>query len=502
MSKSRGSVPPTRISILRDTEPRAGGAYVLYWMTAARRISYNFALERAVHWARELGKGLVVLEPLRIGYPWASDRFHAFVMDGMRDNEAALSGSGALYHPYVEPEAGAGKGLVEELAKDACVVVTDEAPFFFLPRMLAATSPRIPVRFEAIDGNGLVPLRAVTQSFTFAHQFRRFVQKTIRPHLEVLPASDPLRGAELVPVALPRAVSERWPRVPASDLAAPAALVSRLAIDHRVPIVEDRGGHAFAHKRLAAFVRSRLSAYHEDRSHPDDGAASGLSFHLHFGHLSAHEIFASLARHTDWSSEKLGAKAHGRREGFWNLSDAADAYLDELVTWRELGLARASRGRDTIGWADLPAFARTTLEAHASDPRPHAYDLGTLEEGRTHDPVWNATMRQLREEGRIQNYLRMLWGKKILEWSRRPEDALETMVTLNDRWSVDGRDPSSYTNIGWVLGLYDRPWAPERPIFGMVRYMSSDAAMKKLRMKEWMARWGEKGTSQRSLALD
>ncbi len=494
-------IPPIRVAVLRPDEPRAGGSYVLYWMTAARRTSYNFALERAVQWARELGKGLVVLEPLRIGYPWASDRFHAFVMDGMRDNEEALAASGALYHPYVEPEPGAGKGLVETLAKDACVVVTDEAPFFFLPRMLAATAPALTTRLEAVDGNGLVPLRSVTQVFTFAHQFRRFVQKTIRPHLEPLPSADPLRGVKLAPVTLPRAVTERWPRVPAADLGAPAGLVSRLAIDHRVPVAPDRGGHALAKKRLAAFVRARLSAYHEDRSHPDDDAASGLSFHLHFGHLSAHEIFASLARHTDWSIAKLGAKAHGRREGFWGMSDAADAYLDELVTWRELGLARAAQRKDTIEWADLPAFARTTLAAHARDPRPHVYDLAALEEGRTHDAVWNATMRQLREEGRIQNYLRMLWGKKILEWSARPEDALETMVALNDRWSVDGRDPSSYTNIGWVLGLYDRPWAPERPIFGMVRYMSSDAAVKKLRMKEWLARWGDRAV-QRSLVLE
>ncbi len=499
MKLALGDVPPTRIALSNDHDVRRDGAYVLYWMTAARRTTYSFALERALAWAIELGRPLIVLEPLRVAYPWASDRFHAFVIDGMRDNAAALEAAGALYYPYVEPSPGAGKGLLEALAADACLVVTDDAPFFFLRRMLEATAPRVPVRLEAIDGNGIVPLRAITQGFTFAHQFRRFVQKMIRPHLVRMPIAEPLSGLRLARGSLPTAITSRWPR--SSDLADAPSICARLAIDHRVPIVEDRGGSAFGRARLDAFIRSRLADYADARSHPDDAAASGLSFHLHFGHLSAHEVFARLTAHADWSIDKMAVKANGRRDGFWNASDAVDAYLDELITWREIGLARATHARDVITWDDLPSFARQTLEAHAHDRRAHVYELTAFEEARTHDPVWNAAMRQLREEGRIQNYLRMLWGKKILEWSAHPRDALDTMIALNDRWSVDGRDPSSYTNIGWVLGLYDRPWAPERPIFGRVRYMSSDAAVKKLRMREWLSRWAERGAQQR-LAIE
>lgn len=496
-TKVLGDVPPIRVAVVNDAPVRAEGEMVLYWMTAARRTSYSYALERALRWAIDLGKPLVVLEALRAGYPWACDRFHAFVIDGMRDDAAALAAAGVTHHAYVEPAHGAGKGLVEALAARAAVVVTDDAPFFFLRSMLAKTAPRLSVRVEAIDGNGLLPLRAVTQGFTFAHQFRRFVQKNIRPHLVRPPLAAPLAGVALRPWKVPAAITARWP---AADLGDVPALLATLPIDHRVPVVEDRGGAVFARARLDAFVRARLSRYPE-RSHPDDDVSSGLSFHLHFGHLSAHEVFAKVAASTDWTLEKLGAKAHGRREGFWNVSEPADAFLDELVTWREIGLARATHARDTIAWSDLPAFARTTLEKHAADRRPHVYDRTAFEEGRTHDPVWNATMRQLREEGRIHNYLRMLWGKKILEWSADPREALDTMVALNDRFAVDGRDPSTYTNVGWVLGLYDRPWAPERPIFGVVRYMSSDAAQKKLRMKGWLARWGERG-AQRALALE
>ena len=231
-----GDVPPIRVALANEAEVRKDGAYVLYWTTAARRTTHSFALERALRWAIDLGRPLVVLEALRVGYPWACDRFHAFVIDGMRENAAALAAAGVTHHAYVEPHEGDGKGLVEALAARACVVVTDDAPFFFLRRMLAATAPRLPVRVEAIDGNGLVPLRAVTQTFTFAHQFRRFVQKTIRPHLVRAPLPDPLHGVRLPALELPPAITSRGP---AADLRDPPALLARLPIDHRVPVVED-----------------------------------------------------------------------------------------------------------------------------------------------------------------------------------------------------------------------------------------------------------------------
>lgn len=480
-------VPPIRITVQNQRAVRPGGDFVLYWMTSARRARFNFALDRAAHWARELDRPLVVLEALRVDYPHASDRFHSFVADGMRSNQAAFEGTNAAYVPYIEPSVGAGKGLVSALAARACVVVTDQFPTFFLPRMLAAVAPRLPVRLESIDGNGLLPLRVATQPFAYAHQFRRFLQKTIAPHLRAFPSERPLARLTLPGLeGLPREITRRWPP---TDLDGADALIARLPIDHAVTVVEERGGHGAAKRTLTTFLNERLARY-GTRSHPDDEAASGLSFHLHFGHISTHEIFDALARRTGWTVDKLGAKAHGKREGFWNLSEPADAFLDELVTWRELGLVRCHTTDDYMRWDGLPAWARATLEAHAADPREHVYDRSAFEAGRTHDPVWNATMRQLREEGRIQSYLRMLWGKKILEWTRHPRDALEIMIALNDRWSVDGRDPSSYTNIGWVLGAYDRAWV-ERPVFGKVRYMTSDSAMRKLRMKRWMQRWAE-----------
>jgi deoxyribodipyrimidine photo-lyase len=170
------------------------------------------------------------------------------------------------------------------------------------------------------------------------------------------------------------------------------------------------------------------------------------------------------------------------------MSPAAEAFIDQLVTWRELGYNMAARRDDYAEYSSLPDWARRSLDAHAADPRPHIYPFETLDAATTDDELWNAAQRQLRREGRIQNYLRMLWGKRILEWTAAPQDALAAMIELNNRYALDGRNPNSYSGIFWVLGRYDRPW-PVRPIFGAVRYMSSANTARKLRVREYLARY-------------
>ena len=161
------------------------------------------------------------------------------------------------------------------------------------------------------------------------------------------------------------------------------------------------------------------------------------------------------------------------------------------MTWRELGFNFAATRDDHESYESLPAWALPTLAKHEPRPAARALRPGAACRRRPpHDPLWNAAQRQLLPEGRIHNYLRMLWGKKILEWSRSPREALAVMLELNNRYALDGRDPNSYTGILWCLGRYDRPWGPERPIFGTIRYMSSEATLRKLRMKEYLRRFG------------
>ncbi len=185
-------VPAARLRLANQHEADRSGDFVLYWMIANRRTRWNFSLQRAVDWARELDRPLLIFEPLRAGYQWASDRLHNFVIQGMADNAKRLSDRRAFYYPYLEPEHGDGKGLLKRLAQKSCVVVTDDYPAFFLPRMLNAVSNSIPVRFELVDSNGLLPMRVADQVFVRAHYFRRFLQKNLTPHLQQFPQRDPL----------------------------------------------------------------------------------------------------------------------------------------------------------------------------------------------------------------------------------------------------------------------------------------------------------------------
>jgi deoxyribodipyrimidine photo-lyase len=495
------TIPDLRLRPLSDAPIRPDGDYILYWMIAFRRLGWNFALERAAEAARELGRPLVVLEPLRCGYRWANDRFHRFVIDGMAEHARRLARSNVLYHPYVELRPGAGRGLLEALAARACLVVTDDFPAFFIPRMLRAAGERLRVRLEAVDSNGLFPLRAADRAFVTAYDFRRTLQKVLPEHLGDMPAENPL--AARLPkrlAALPEEVLRRWPAAGEDLLAGKAGALAALPIDHGVdPVSGVRGGDKAGAGVLARFLDERLERYGEGRSQPDVEAASGLSPYLHFGYVSPHQLFAAVAGRERWTPARLGTSARGAKDGWWGMSAAAEKFLDEAITWREVGFNLASRREDFDRYESLPEWARRTLEVHAKDPRPEVYDLAAFEQASTHDELWNAAQRQLVREGRIHNYLRMLWGKKILHWTAGPREALEVMIELNNKYALDGRDPNSYTGIFWCLGRYDRPWAPERPVFGTVRYMSTESTRRKLRVGGYLARYGEKAGRQRSL---
>jgi len=367
--------------------------------------------------------------------------------------------------------------------------VTDEFPSFFLPRMVRSAAAKVPVHLEHVDSNGLLPLRVADKAFTTASSFRLFLQKQLRPFLGDLPTPDPLARLNLPRLyQLPEEAASRWPPASLQFLRDSPAMLANLSLDHSVSPVPYQGGWSAARKTLTRFLDTDLERYAELANHPDHECRSGLSPYLHFGHLSCHEVFHELMSRSE-PSEGFALQANGRREGWWGQSPSAEAFLDQLVTWRELGFNMCSQREDYSEFNSLPEWALKTLTAHAADQRNPCYRLDDLEGAETYDTLWNATQTQLLREGRIHNYLRMLWGKKILEWSASPQEALTTMIHLNNKYAVDGRDPNSYSGIFWILGRYDRPWGPERPIFGTVRYMSSENTARKLRVKKYLARY-------------
>jgi len=492
MSASTDSVGEVRLRALNRSPLRSDGAFVLYWMVAARRLGWNFALQRAVETARVLRKPLVILETLRVGHRWASARFHRLVLDGMAEHKEALEGSPIVYYPYVEVEGGAADGLILSLAGKACAIVTDDYPCTPLPQEQEALAQRIPTRVELVDGNGLLPMRSVDRAYTSAYHFRRALQKQLPEQLAEWPMESPL-SAELPPAPEKIVAKEmsRWPMT-SSDEMSSACFLGKLPINQDVLPVASPGGPGEACKTLNSFLESRLERYGQERNEPSAGVTSGLSPALHLGHISVHQIFDALADQEVWDPGRVSEDAAGKRSGWWGLSENAEIFLDELVTWRELGFNMCAHRDDYECFESLPHWARRTLETHEADARPHLYSLEELEQARTEDPLWNAAQRELLREGRIHGYMRMLWGKNILKWTTRPRDALSVMIELNNKYAIDGRDPNSYSGIFWILGRYDRPW-PERPVFGKVRAMTSDSARRKFRLDRYLERFGEEG---------
>jgi deoxyribodipyrimidine photo-lyase len=412
----------------------------------------------------------------------------------MNDIARELSGSGVLYYPYVEAKKGAARGLPENLAKSACIVVTDDYPSNELRSLVNAAARKFPVLAEKVDSNGALPLRATDRVFKTAASFRVFLKKNLAAHLCDVPTSNPLSGAKFARRAgINRSTLKRWPPAASGLLAGASKDLAKLRIDHSVPPVKTEGGMSAAQAALRGFIRNRLFSYAELRNHPDYEATSGLSPYLRAGQISSHQVLAMVAKHEGLSRKDLEVKPEGRGRGWWRMSESAQAFVDQLLTWRELGFNMAWQNPDYNTYESLPDWARRSLEKHARDRRRYIYSLADFEAARTHDRLWNAAQMQLVCEGLLHNYLRMLWGKKILEWTASPRDALEVMIELNNKYALDGRDPNSYSGISWILGRYDRAWGPERLVFGKIRYMSSENTLRKVRARKYMDKFAPQG---------
>jgi deoxyribodipyrimidine photo-lyase len=470
-----------RLRRLNDAKTNPQGAYVLYWAQAYRRLDHNHALDYALRCAGELRKPLVVYEGLRLDYPWASRRLHRFVLEGMRDNAAAAADLGLSYWPFVETPDKPARGLLREIADRAALVVTDDFPCFIVPEQSAALARQTMAPVFAVDANSVVPLSLLGAAVGAAAHLRPRIHKAFAETWAHRAAPRPVVSEEAGQAV--EAPVEVW------DPESLEESLDSLPLDRSVPEVPGTVGGARAAKaRLREFLKKRLRGYAEDRSSPAapaDGHASGLSPYLHFGHIGIEEVVeAALATTGDWKPEDLRIHNRGKREGYFSDDADVNAFLDEALTWRDVGFQwHWTRRADTVSLERaLPAWALATLAAHAGDPRAHVYTPEEWEAGATHDPLWNAAQRELVATGTIHNYLRMLWGKKVIEWSRSPAEAYQTLVHLNNKYALDGRDPNSYTGILWCFGLFDRPWAPERPALGVLRYMSSDNTARKFKL--------------------
>lgn len=484
-----------RSRVLIPAPARPEARYVLYWMTATRRLEDNFALDRALAWCAELGKPLLIFEALRADYRWASPRHHRVILDAMAEHQAVLSKHGVRYFPYVEGEAGAGKGLLAALEAEACVTITDRHPGFFFPRMLESARQQCRGRLEAVDSVGLLPLDAAPGPLPSAYVLRRRLQKNLPTFLAAPASALPLARYKAGAASIPRALLARWAPATATELAPRFRLESKIPLAHSVPIAAWQGGGQAAQARLTEFLGVPLGRY--DALRMEGSPASGLSMALHYGFLSPHRVLEELfaAEGTDLRTqlpllEARSVKPNGKREGWWGLRPEAETFLDQLVTWRELGHRFQDQNPDCERYGSQPEWAVNSIETHRKDVREFAYSAAQFENAQTHDALWNAAQRCLVREGWMPNYLRMLWAKLLLWWSQDPSEAWELLFHLNNLYALDGRDPNSMAGISWCFGRFDRPFGPERPVIGKLRPMTAANTRRKMQLGDFLDRFG------------
>lgn len=432
-----------RVRALNSTPQRSGGRYVLYWMQMNRRVAGNHAVAFAAQLASDRGLPLLVYEGLTCTYPQANDRIHTFMLQAVPETARRLRERGIGYIFYLRRTPADRNDALYVLVRDAAAVVTDDYPVFIAAGHNRTVPDRIGVPYYAVDASCVVPMALIEKRQVGAYTIRPRIRRHIAAHLR--------------PVELPHV--KQW-RGTAADFhtevteAEIPSLVVSCAIDHSVvPSSAYRGGAAEANSRLEEFVRNRLAHYAESRNNPSERVNSNLSPYLHFGQISATDV---ALRVQDYAAD------HGIDP---------EPFLDELIVRRELAFNFCRYAERPDSLEELPAWAQATLGDHAADARPEAYSREDLIAARTHDPLWNATQREMLATGTIASYYRMYWGKKIIEWSATHDEALATMLDIHERWALDGRDPNTYANCLWCFGLHDRPFS-ERRIFGKVRYMS------------------------------
>jgi len=450
------SIQPTRIKSLNDTDIRTGD-YVLYWMQQSQRARYNHALEYAVQQANKLDRALLVVFGLMDDYPETNLRHYAFMLEGLKETVAALASRGIKMvlrrgHP---PE------VALSLGRRASMIVCDRGYLRHQRAWRKQVAKKAQCPVVQVESDVVVPLEVVSDKAEYA-------ARTIRPKIHRHLAS------YLVDLKPTKAKHPSLGlKVNGLDPDHTEALLRKLNLDRSVPPVSDlfKGGTSRALKRFNGFLRHRLKHYDQHSNQPQTDDISHMSPYLHFGQISPLYLALKLSRAADTPKA------------------VKDAYIEQLIVRRELAMNFAFYTPDYDAYACIPDWAQKTLADHRQDKREYVYNQRQLEKADTHDPYWNASMLEMKHTGFMHNYMRMYWGKKILEWSSSPQKAFRTTLAINNKYFLDGRDPNSYTGVAWIYGVHDRAWG-ERPIFGKTRYMAASGLERKCDITAYVKKVG------------
>jgi deoxyribodipyrimidine photo-lyase len=447
-----------RVQLLNDKNENKKAKYIMYWMQIFKRTHDNHALKFAIEKANELDLPLLVYEGLKFYYPWASDRIHTFILEGVEEKRKAFEKLRITYVFYLQKDDKSPKQTVKKIAKDAALIVTDDFPCFIIPEHNQAIVEKAEIPVYAVDSNGIIPMSKFEKENYGAYTIRPRIHKILDEYFVPFEEVKIKNKKTDIKVDCPDTL------INSKNI---AELVAECDIDHSVkPSPIYHGGTKNGRKRLKKFVKEILPNYHETRSKPEIDGSSRLSSYLHFGFLSSLEI-ALAVKDSDAPEE------------------AKDEFLEELIVRRELAYNFTNFNDKYDSLDSLPDWVQQTMREHVDDERPEVFTLKELENCETYDELWNATQREMNETGEVHNYVRMLWGKLVIQWTKNYEDAFAILEHLNNKYCLDGRNPNSYAGILWCFGKHDRAWK-EREIFGKIRYMTSNSTGKKFDSKKYI----------------
>ncbi len=430
------------------------GKYVLYWMQASQRTEYNHALEYAIEESNSINQSLITVFCLLDDYPRANISHFRFMLEGLSEVNQSLKERGIGFSVLREDPTK----VIPALSKDASLIVVDRDYQRTQRQWRQKVAASIDCPLIQVESNVIIPIQVASQK-------EEYSAGTIRPKM------NRVMSEYLIPVRKRRVKNADEGYGPEGlDLTVIDDILSRLRIQNKVlQDIRYRGGTSSAKKLLRKFTQNDLAVFETLRNDPGFDRLSNMSPYLHFGQISPLEIALEVMR---------------------TSSPGRESYLEELIVRRELAMNFVFFNKNYDNIECLPNWAKDTLDLHALDPREYDYSLSALERADTHDPYWNAAQREMMKFGKMHGYMRMYWGKKIIEWTDSPEDAYSACVTLNDKYELDGRDPNGYAGIAWCFGKHDRAWK-EREIFGKVRYMNANGLRRKFHIDEYVQRINE-----------
>ncbi|QHN07329.1 deoxyribodipyrimidine photo-lyase [Methanothermobacter sp. THM-2] len=433
-----------RIMSLNTEKPARDGKYVIYWMQASVRAHWNHALEYAIETANSLHKPLIVIFGLTDEYPNANSRHYRFLIEGLRDVGDALLKRGVRL--VVENERP--PSAVMNYSDEASAVVVDRGYLDIQREWVDELAESLHIPLMQVESNVIVPVETASPK-------EEYSAGTFRPKIT--------RELErfMVPLQERRLAVDSLDLDPGPDL---NDATGKFRVPEELEPSSFRGGTSEAIRLFDEFLSQKLSCFEKYRNDPVKNCLSNMSPYLHFGHISP--LYLAL------KASEVGK---------------CPEFLEELIVRRELSMNFVHYSDNYSSIRCLPEWAQNTLMEHARDPREYEYTLREFEEARTHDPYWNAAQKEMVITGKMHGYMRMYWGKKILEWTDHPERAYDIALYLNDKYEIDGRDPNGFTGVAWCFGKHDRAWA-EREVFGKVRYMNDRGLERKFQIGEYVRR--------------